>query len=103
MMAIEFPGYNTLLTRPTNMTDEECSSIVAYRGIDADSHPFILTVWQTSKDPAMQYLGTIWKNYVNPMEKLDCGMCLERVLNNYRQLQPVMIEMEKERKLLGSV
>jgi hypothetical protein len=50
MMAIEFPGYNTLLTRPTNMTDEECSSIVAYRGIDADSHPFILTVWQPSKE-----------------------------------------------------
>jgi hypothetical protein len=57
----------------------------------------------SASDPAMQYLGTIWKNYVNPMEKLDCGMCLERVLNNYRQLQPVMIEMEKERKLLGSV
>lgn len=57
----------------------------------------------SASDPSMSYLGIIWKNYVAPGEDLSCGLCLERILNNFRQLQPVLLEMEKESKLLDQL
>lgn len=57
----------------------------------------------TTTDPTMQYLGTIWKNYVAPQESLDCGLCMERILKNYKQMQPVFLEMEKKSNLLDSI
>ena len=32
------------------MTDEQCMSIKGFKGIDVDNFPFILTVWQPSKE-----------------------------------------------------
>jgi hypothetical protein len=61
------------------------------------------TAIASTSDSSMMYLGKVWKEYVAPEEKLDCGLCLERVLNNYRQLQPIFIELEKESKLLDSI
>jgi hypothetical protein len=55
-----------------------------------------------ASDASMHYLGTIWKNYVAE-EDLTCGACLTRVLENYRQLQQVFIDMEKESKLLAGL
>lgn len=54
-------------------------------------------------DSSMFYLGTIWKNFVAPEESLECGLCLERILNNYRQLEPLLIELEKQNSLLHSL
>lgn len=50
MMPIDFPGANLTLTKPENMTDEQCMSIKAYQDIDQDGFAFILTLWQPSKD-----------------------------------------------------
>lgn len=57
----------------------------------------------SNADTSMHYLGTIWKTYVSPDEDLGCGMCLERILNNYRQLQPILVEMEQESRLLDTI
>lgn len=51
----------------------------------------------------MHYLATIWKNYINPNEDLQCNLCMDRVLNNYRQLLPVFIEMEKKANMLDAL
>lgn len=50
MMPIDFEGSNLTLVKPSNMTDEQCASLYAYKGIDNDGFPFILTVWQPSKE-----------------------------------------------------
>ena len=54
-------------------------------------------------DPSMAYLGTVWKEYVSPDEDLGCGLCLSRILDNFRQLQPTMVAMEKQSKLLDTL
>lgn len=50
MRAIEFEGYNVILGKPDAMTDEQCLPLHAYRDIDTDGFPFILSVWQPSKE-----------------------------------------------------
>jgi hypothetical protein len=57
----------------------------------------------TASDASMSYLGIIWKNYIDPNENMDCGLCLQRILENYRQMQPSLIELEKESNLLDQV
>lgn len=56
-------------------------------------------------DTSMHYLFTIWKNYVEPEEHLDegCGLCMERILKNYRGLQDILVSLEKEAKLLDEI
>jgi hypothetical protein len=56
-------------------------------------------------NPSMHYLFTIWKNYVEPTVDLDmeCAQCLTRILNNYSQLMPAFIELEKQQRLLKAV
>lgn len=55
-----------------------------------------------STDANMYYLATIWRNYVSP-EDITCSLCLERILKNYKQLLPTLIEMEKQKNLLNSI
>lgn len=54
-----------------------------------------------ASNASMFYLFTIWSNYVEPGLEIGCGSCLERILNNYEQLLPTFIELEKSRKLLN--
>ncbi len=63
----------------------------------------IQTAIATTTDPTMMYLAKVWKEYVEPNEKLDCGLCMERILNNYRQLQNIFIELEKQSSLLDQI
>lgn len=49
-MPIDFEGSNLTLVKPANMTDEQCASLFAYKGVDNDGFGFILTVWQPSKE-----------------------------------------------------
>lgn len=53
-------------------------------------------------DATMQYLGVIWKNYVEPDFSPDCNLCYGRVLENFRNLKKILIELEKQDKLLNS-
>jgi hypothetical protein len=56
---------------------------------------------QTNDD--MHYLFTIWKNYIEPGIEMDCGLCIQRILGNYKQLLPVLITLEKDLQLLNEV
>jgi hypothetical protein len=47
----------------------------------------------------MNYLMVIWRTYVEP-DLGVCPLCVNRILNNFRQLQGLLIEMEKQSKLL---
>jgi hypothetical protein len=50
MLPIDFEGTNITLTKPSNMTDEQCSSVRAYKGVDNDGFRFTLIAWQPSKE-----------------------------------------------------
>lgn len=54
-------------------------------------------------DVVMNYLFTVWKNYVEPTIIVTCNLCLARVLDNYKALQETFIQMEKESQLLKEV
>lgn len=86
------------------MTAQQIAALIpaVYRReiLETDS---ISTAIASTGNPTMMYLATIWKNYINPQESLECGLCMERILNNYRQMQPVFVEMERNASLLESL
>lgn len=51
-------------------------------------------------NPTMQYLGIIWKNYIEPTFEPNCNLCYSRVLNNLKGMLNDLIELEKESKML---
>ena len=51
----------------------------------------------------MYYLGVIWKQYVEPNFEPDCNLCYARVLENFRNIKPFLVHLERESKLLDSV
>ncbi|HRA42318.1 MAG TPA: hypothetical protein PLV31_01345 [Gammaproteobacteria bacterium] len=57
----------------------------------------------TNTCSTMHYLATIWKNYIEPTFTGDCNLCYSRVLNNYKQLLPTLIDLEKQAKLMNAV
>jgi len=48
MRPIDFPESNIVFGKPNSMTDEQCFSISAYKGTNADGIPVINTVWMPS-------------------------------------------------------
>lgn len=54
-------------------------------------------------NPSMQYLGVIWKNYVERDFDPQCGLCYTRVLDNFRALKKTFIAMEQGSDLLNDV
>lgn len=50
MMPIDFEGSNITLSKPSNMTDEQCLEIKGFKGTDGDNFPFILTMWKPNKE-----------------------------------------------------
>lgn len=53
-------------------------------------------------DPSMAYLAAIWKGYIAPAEDITCPLCLQRILKNYRELYPLLVDIEKSERLLHS-
>lgn len=51
-------------------------------------------------DTTMHYLSIVWKEYIEPTFSADCNLCLARVLRNMKKMKPVLIELEKNSKLL---
>lgn len=47
MFPVQFPG-SRVIGKPETMTDEQCMSIHATNGVDADGFPFWLTAWKPS-------------------------------------------------------
>lgn len=54
-------------------------------------------------NPSMQYLGVIWKNYVELDFDPSCNLCYTRVLDNFRGLKKTFLAMEQGDDLLNEV
>ncbi|SHK92959.1 hypothetical protein SAMN05444266_101621 [Chitinophaga jiangningensis] len=54
-------------------------------------------------DASMFYLFTIWSNYIEPGLQIGCGACLERILHNFKEMQPHLVTLEQQNKLLQSL
>jgi len=50
----------------------------------------------------LQYLYQLWKTYFDSSSSssLECGYCREEVLNNFRAMQDLFVQVYKERKKL---
>lgn len=85
------------------MTYEQIANLIPreYRD-DILEKDMINKAQAVNSDNTMLYLHTIWKSYVDSMIG-DCALCLQKVLNNYRQLQPVLISLAKNEKLLDGI
>ena len=54
----------------------------------------------SNTNQTMLYLTTIWKNFIEKEFEPDCNLCCGRVLKNLKAMQPDLIALEKESKLL---
>ncbi len=54
-------------------------------------------------DDSMHYLFTIWITYIEPWLDMSCGLCIDRVLKNWKQIHPILVDMEKKAQLLKAV
>lgn len=50
MHGVNFEGATFDLLKPDNMTDEQCLSLPAHKGIDANGFPFILTAFMPNHE-----------------------------------------------------
>lgn len=50
MHGIKFDGCNIELGKPDGMTDEQCFSLPAMKGIDPNGFPYILTAFAPNKE-----------------------------------------------------
>ena len=69
MKAIKFNEANTLFRKPDNMSDEECSSLPAYK-----DEKEIISVWQMSVKERIKVLltGKIWFSVLLPFQPPIC-------------------------------
>lgn len=63
----------------------------------------IATAQAVATDGPMSYLATLWKEYIAPHEDIRCPLCLARILKNYHELQPFLVDLEKQTKLLDQL
>jgi len=54
-------------------------------------------------NPEMDYLAKLWKYFIEPDLELTCNACYDRVLKNFKQLQSVLIDLERENNTLKSL
>ena len=53
-------------------------------------------------DKPMQKLIVVWKEFVEPGLDATCGLCLGRILENYKQLQDQLIAKVYDNNLLNA-
>lgn len=50
MIPIDFPNANFTFTKPSTMTDEQCSDLRVFKGHDEEDTPVIISCWQPNKE-----------------------------------------------------
>jgi len=87
MQPIDFPEVNFVFNKPEGFTDEQCSSLPAYRQNEPGQFPLIVSCWKLSSEELakVQETGVVWlttvgisippvaievKSPFNPSEKL---------------------------------
>jgi hypothetical protein len=65
----------------------------------------IATAIPISINYQMQVLFNIWFTFIEPEgeKKLNCPICLQTILDNFRQMHGVLIELERESKILNEI
>lgn len=59
---------------------------------------------QSSADYNMMLLAEIWYEFIEPhKEKSYCPVCLGNILNNFKNMRDVLIELEKEYQTINSL
>jgi len=53
----------------------------------------------------MNLLFEVWFTFIEPntTKKYNCPICLQNILDNFRQMQGALVELEKENQLLNSI
>lgn len=53
----------------------------------------------------MNVLFEVWFEFIEPSspKKYNCPICLQNILNNYREMKGALIELEREYRLLNSI
>ena len=63
----------------------------------------IIEAQANKHNTTMQYLATIWKDYIEPDFKMGCNLCMDRCLKGFRALQEHLIQLEKNSRLLNEL
>lgn len=50
----------------------------------------------------MDFLTAVWQEYIEPGLDVHCGLCKERILNNWKAIQPQLLVKVKQSKLLDN-
>lgn len=50
MIPIDFEGSNIQMDKPSDMTDEQCMSLNAMKGVTEEGIPFFIECWQPNKE-----------------------------------------------------
>lgn len=54
-------------------------------------------------NPQIEYLANVWKVYVEAAFNPTCNRCLETLKRNFVIMQPILIKLEQESKLLNDL
>ena len=49
-MPVDFEGTNIEFLKPEGMTDEECMSVRAFKGVDVGGFPFVLLAFKPNRE-----------------------------------------------------
>lgn len=62
---------------------------------------FIYKAAPISSDKHLRILAYIYQTFIDPAElDLDCSFCVTALLDKFKHLQPFLVELEREDKLL---
>jgi hypothetical protein len=66
MLPIEFKESNLVLSKPMDMTDEQCMPLSVWKGNCDDGTPEIISCWKLSKEDLEEInkTGTVWLRIV---------------------------------------
>lgn len=64
----------------------------------------IATAIAVADNIEMKFLLKIWHDYIEPNKPIStCSICMQNILLNFKQMKPVLMEIEKEYQLLKQV
>lgn len=62
MKPVKFKEANVEIGKPVDMTDEQCGALPAFKGVDRDGFPVIVSCWEVSPSEMnrIRESGKIW-------------------------------------------
>jgi len=53
-------------------------------------------------NPHMQVLFKVWYEFIEPASQgnIECGHCLNRIIDNFKAMKPELVKLEKEYRIL---